>query len=185
MTEKLRTKLIGAFVVLQVAFFGGWYAYENGAFSKPVAKIMVKTEAYDPRDFLSGQYIRLDYSFSNPASVWDNKLKKSISPKWSEEISGDHNDPQKYEIWLILHKADGFYEPQKASYTKPDNLAQDDVLIKGYKTSRYRIEYGLEKYFVPEGTEEPNRDDTTVELNVYKGGRARIAQVYVKNKPWP
>lgn len=59
-----------------------------------------------------------------------------------------------------------------------------DVLIKGRRAGRRLIEYGIEKYFVPEGTEEPNRNDTIVELDIYEGGKSRIHKVFVDGKEW-
>lgn len=186
MTEKLRTQLVIVVVILQMLFFAGWYLIEAQAFSKPIAKIMVKTMAYDPRDLLSGQYIRLQYSFTNTPGRWDNELKKRVEPEWISDIKNKYGRIKRHtDLWVVLHEVNGFYEPKSASFEQPINLTNGEVVIKGH-TKRYTsIEYGIEKYFVPEGTKEPNRDDTTVELDVYKGGKVRISKVFVKGKVWP
>lgn len=189
MTDKLRTKLVIVVVFLQMLFFAGWYMSEAGAFDKPVATIMVKTVAYDPRDLLSGQYIRINYEFSNGGARWNSELKKAVSPDWAKNVEEvlKYNakvDADKQNIWVVLREAGGFYEPKTASFVKPENLAAGEVAIVG-RPDRFRIIYGIEKYFVPEGTKEPERNDTTVRLKVYESGKVRIDQVFVKGKEWP
>ncbi|MEZ5690804.1 MAG: GDYXXLXY domain-containing protein [Rickettsiales bacterium] len=189
MTRTLRTKLVIGVVILQMVFFAGWYMSEAGAFDKPVATIMVKTVAYDPRDLLSGQYIRLNYEFTNGGGRWNSELKKMVNPDWAKNVKeiltyDARVDTDKQNIWVVLREVDGFYEPKTASFTKPENLADGEVVIMGHP-DRWRIMYGIEKYFVPEGTKEPDRNDTTVRLKIYESGKVRIDQVFVKGKEWP
>lgn len=178
MTKTIRTMGVIFVVLVQMGFFIAWYSNESGAFEKPLTKIMVRTVPYDPRDFLSGQYLRLSYSFSRP---FDEKGKTLA---WGKEVS---KVSPKTPVWLVLHEVSRFYEPKKASLKRPQVLKAGEVLIKGHVLSSWNREiiYGLEKYFVPEGTKEPDPKATTVELSIYKGGRARIHKVFVNGKEWP
>lgn len=186
MTYKIRTTLVIAVVLVQVVFFSGWYAYEADAFDQPVARIKVKTVPYDPRDFLSGQYIQIRYDFSDTYGRWDPELNKRMTPDWAQDLPEfTYDKHMNKEVWVILHEENGLYEPKTASYTKPIELADGEVLIKGRRDSWNIIIYGIEKYFVPEGTEEPDRNNTIVELDIYKSGKSRIHQVFVDGKPWP
>lgn len=185
MTKQSRIIAVIVIVFLQMIFFAGWYASEQDVFKKPIQKILVKTESYDPRDLLSGQYIRLAYSFTNTWGRWDPQAKATINPEWAKEINNySVSTKNKKEIWVVLHQVSGFYEPKIASYDKPENLSEGEVAIRGKKDNG-RITYGIEKFFVPEGTKEPKREDTTVELNVYDKGIVRINKVYVSGKEWP
>jgi len=185
MINKNRTIAVLIVVILQMIFFTGWYAKESDVFKAPVKTIMVKTQSYDPRDLLSGQYIRLNYSFSRASGSWDRELKKSVYPEWLEGISNYSRETRnKKEVWIVLHEIDGFYEPKSSSFEMPEALLEGEVVIRG-KRDRGSIKYGIERYFVPEGTKEPNREDAAVELNIYDGGLTRISKVYVNEKEWP
>ena len=181
MTNKIRIRLVFVVIILQLSFFAGWYAIESGVLKTPVTTIMVKTQSYGPRDLLSGQYIRLTYSFSTIIGLWDSAKKKTIYPEWAEGLNVHYK--YKKEIWVILHEIDGFYEPKAASYNKPSNLREGEVAIRGI-IRNISIKYGIERYFVPEGTPEPERDDTTVRINIYENGATRIDQVFVDGKEW-
>jgi uncharacterized membrane-anchored protein len=50
-------------------------------------------------------------------------------------------------------------------------------------SSSVRVEYGLERYYVREGTGNP-RGKLTVQAAVPKSGRATIKQVFVDGKPY-
>lgn len=183
MLRNKKAKLVLIVVIIQMAFFATWYSYESGAFSKPIATIKVKTIAYDPRDLLSGQYIRINYEFSRPDGRWDRELKKTIKPEWAEQNYYARNSI----LWLVLQKnpESDTYEPKGLYDSKPTNTKNGEYVIKGLYKRHNFIEYGIEKYFVPEGTKEPNRNDTIVELDVYNGGKVRINQVLVNGKIWP
>lgn len=179
----LRIKLVWLVIAAQVVFFAGWYAKEAGQFGAPVATILVKPEPYDPRDLLSGQYIRLNYSFSNTRGRWDSTLRQTVSPEWAGELPTDYKKKPK-DVWLLLHEVDGFYEPKAISPTRFKTVDEREAQVKG-RYVRGRIEYGIEKYFVPEGTKEPSRDAMTIELDIYENGKPRISQVFVDGTPWP
>ncbi|MGO1121029.1 GDYXXLXY domain-containing protein [Rhodovibrionaceae bacterium A322] len=175
MSNTLRRRLVVLVVLLQMVFFAAWYAHESGALRQPVAAIMVETASYDPRSLLSGQYIRLAYEFSRTHNGADPQ-------PW---LAPQLNYPgAKGNVWIVLKEEAGFYRPIASSDDKPDGLGAGEVVIKGTADGR-RLDFGIERFFVPEGTAEPNRDDVTVRLNVYEDGSVRIDEVFVKGAPWP
>ncbi len=173
MIEKYRRTLVIGVVVLQMLFFAGWYIYESQVVIKPIAQIMVKTLPYDPRDLISGQYIRLTYEFNNLDKFVNNQQRMA-------------NNNTK-DIWVVLHEVNSFYEVNTVLFSKPTDVPAGNVVIRGIKNNyNYgNVTYGIEKYFVKEGTKEPNPESLTVKLDVYEDGKVRIAQVFLDGKIWP
>jgi uncharacterized membrane-anchored protein len=87
-------------------------------------------------------------------------------------------------VWVLLRPEGDFYVPDHAESTRPFDLPPGQVAIVG-RRERWRTMFGVEKYFVPEGTETPSQRDTTVRLRVSADGLARIQQVLVRGKRWP
>jgi len=63
-------------------------------------------------------------------------------------------------------------------------LDSDEVALRG-RARGGRYVFGVEQYFVPEGTPTPAVSDLTVRLRVGPSGTARIEQVYVRGAAWP
>ena len=82
----------------------------------------------------------------------------------------------------------GFYEIMRAS-TEPLETVAGQVLMQGQSrhwwggNSSARVEYGLERYYVSEGTGNP-QGKLTVQAAVSKSGRATIKEVFVDGKPY-
>jgi uncharacterized membrane-anchored protein len=168
----LRFKIALAWVVLQVLFFIGWSGYEQRRLRPGEGiSIVVRVRPLDPRDYLSGQYFQFGYDFS----------RRSSFPQFLEAPEGG-------DIWAVLGPGQGenagFYVPVRASVERPSDLARDEVAIHGH-VARWRYDFGVEKYYVPEGTETPPLERLTVRLRVGADGSARIEEVYLDGKRWP
>lgn len=162
----MRLKLAAAWIGLQVLFFAGWAGLEEMRLAPGEGRsILVRTVPVDPRDLLRGQYIRLAYEFS---TGWPTQA----------------GFPDGAEVWAVLSLQGEFHGPRDFSERRPDGLAPGEVALRG-RVERWRLRFGIEEYFVPEGTETPAARDLTVRLRVGNDGRARIEQVYVKGVPWP
>jgi len=130
--------------------------------------IRVATMPIDPRDFFRGDFVILSYEFSNP---------RSISP-------GVHNYTNGQTVFVTMEQDGELWKATNISRTRP----KEDVFLRGVYR-RNRIEYGIESYFVQEGTGKPiedamrwnNRDRTSVvvELAVAPNGKASIKTVEV------
>lgn len=102
--------LVGFFIYAILPFYLGKDVY-------------VKTQGYDPRDFLRGNYVHLRYDFN------DKKIK-------TDELT---------DIYAILEpNKDGIYETISINKTKP----KVGVYISG-KSNGYTQNFGVEKYFLP------------------------------------
>jgi len=180
----MRNILIITVVILQISFFAIWAGIESGKFSTPIATIKVKTLPVDPRDLLSGQYMRIGYEFSR-IQRWENS--ENITPNWAQELEKSNQHRRKsWPVWIVMRdNGEGIYEPIRAYKKEPTNLATGEVFIRGYHKRWNQLTFGIERYYVPEGTPEPRRDELIMELNIHKQGKVRIKQAYVNNAPWP
>jgi uncharacterized membrane-anchored protein len=162
-----RLQLAAGWVGVQLLFFTGWTVRERlRATSGP--SILVKVVPVDPRDLLRGQYLSLAYEFSRP---WDSTAARLQIPEGAP-------------VWVVLRREGPFHVPKQLSLERPATLVPDDVALQG--RARYgRYVFGVERYFVPEGTATPAVSDLTVRLRAGPTGTARIEQVYVKGVAWP
>jgi len=163
----VRWKLAAGWVLAQVLFFAGWAAVEERRHAVGNS-ILVHTAPVDPRDLLSGQYLALSYEFSRPMPLRD---------EGREPTEGE-------SVWVVLRPEGDFYVPDHAESARPYHLPWGQVAIVG-RREKWRTMFGVEKYFVPEGTETPPQAETTVRLRVSDDGIVRIQQVLVRGKRWP
>jgi uncharacterized membrane-anchored protein len=162
-----RLKLAAAWTAIQLLFFVGWtYREETRLTSGP--SILVRVVPVDPRDLLRGQYLTLGYEFSRD---WDSM---------GAGVRLTSGTP----VWVVLRPDAEFYVPARLSPTAAPALGPGEVALKG-RVSGGRYVFGVERYFVPEGSATPPASDLTVRLRVGSDGAPRIEQVYVKGVAWP
>lgn len=163
----MRWKLAVAWVSLQLLFFAGWAATEQRRQVTGMS-ILVRTAPVDPRDLLRGQYMALSYEFSR-----------------MQPFDDQGRDPAEGEdVWVVLRPDGEYHVPSRVTVARPVPLPPGHVAILG-RRERWRFLFGVEEYFVPEGTETPPQRETTVRLRVGKDGLPRIESVLVKGRPWP
>jgi len=139
-----KNKLLLIVAILQISFFICWYWLENNKLQNPKSQeILVKTTPLDPRDYLSGNYFILNYEISNINNYKDNKkIDKSKST----------------EIYAVLKKDKEWFVADYITINRP-KVREDQVAIKGtINPDSANIIFGIEKYFINENTNEPNRD---------------------------
>ncbi|MCR8634138.1 MULTISPECIES: GDYXXLXY domain-containing protein [Paenibacillus] len=153
-------------VLLQVLFLGGiagsYYAVDWFG-----EEIKLKTVPVDPRDMLYGDYVTLSYEVSqlSPA-LWkgEGELPKQGS-----------------RVFVQLKPENGLYVASGIYSDKPAAIPGEAVL-KGRVSYSWnemiRVEYGIEQYYVPEGTgkelEEKARN-MIVAVKIASWGQAKIA----------
>jgi uncharacterized membrane-anchored protein len=81
-----------------------------------------------------------------------------------------------------------FYEVAKAS-TEPLAPKPGQVVLRGraqswWNASSVHLEYGLERYYIREGTGTPPRGKITVQVALPASGRAQIKNVLLEGKPY-
>jgi uncharacterized membrane-anchored protein len=103
--------------------------------------VLLKTQPYDLRDLLRGDYVTVRYD---------------ISTIDARTIAGD--DDLYGDVYVELRQgADGYWEPV-AVHNGREHEFDGTELIKGFAgysydgQSTYEIEYGIEEIFIPEGS---------------------------------
>ncbi|MCP3773920.1 GDYXXLXY domain-containing protein [Paenibacillus sp. MZ04-78.2] len=152
--------LLQALVLIGIAL--SFYAV--GWFGKD---IRVRTVPVDPRDLLYGDYVTLSYDISRlDPSLWKDAARKPESGQ---------------PVYVVLKPdVDGIAQPVAAYGSKP--AAQEgEVVLKGRIDNRWGeeifVKYGVEKYYVPEGTGESLEDKASrliVHMKVAPWGQAKI-----------
>jgi uncharacterized membrane-anchored protein len=128
-------------------------------------KIMLKVMPVDPRSLMRGDYVDLRYEVSRPGSL-DTFLPKG-------------------RVYAKLKRDDdGIYHPEGYFVDRPD-IGPDEAVLKGsvdYRGARY----GIETYFVEEGTGN-NIENMTRTGQVYaviavtRGGNATLVSLVSGN----
>ena len=166
----MRWKIAAGVMALHIIIFAAWAGREECRLLPGRGEaILVRTAPVDPRDLLSGQFIQLRYEFSRPGG-----MKKA----GAEPEVGD-------DVWVVLAKEGKLHVPKRYSRERPTDCTPDEVVLRGRAEKTRLFVFGVDRWYVPEGTPTPRARDTTVRLRVGMDHRVRIEKVYVKDKPWP
>ena len=171
----MKLKLLILVLALQSAWILGTALVQERALANGKI-ILLETQRVDPRDPLRGDYLILNYKISDvPASVF--------SPPVATDL------PVGTKVYVALEQRGQFHEAVKAS-TNQFEPAGNEILLQGQMrwwwntaTNAIHIEYGLERYYVAEGTGNPP-GTLTVQAVVPASGRASLKQVFVDGKPY-
>jgi uncharacterized membrane-anchored protein len=173
----MKLKLLILVLVLQSAWLLGTVAVQEHALATGKI-ILLETERVDPRDLLRGDYLILNYKISNvPTNLFSPPVMKDL--------------PDGTKIYVALVPATNqFYAVVKAS-TNQFTPAADEVLLKGKSTwprwnastNSIHVEYGLERFYVAEGTGNP-AGKLTAQVVVSASGRGRVKEVFVDGKSY-
>jgi uncharacterized membrane-anchored protein len=133
---------IGAVACVQAAVLG-WTIWQRAHLLSSGREIVLEVVPVDPRSLFRGDYVALGYDITR-VPVTEGKMRRGAT------------------IYVTLQKAGDRWHPQTASTKKPENLAADQVVIKGrveYASAptstapgQANVHYGIEDFFVPEGT---------------------------------
>jgi uncharacterized membrane-anchored protein len=146
------------------------------------AEVLLKTAPVDPRDFLRGDYVVLNYEISSVPA------RTVVGPRPAE--AGEQT------MWVRLKKQpDGFWGVAESSF-QPLSEQAESVVLKSRPFYSYavgpadniRLEYGIERYYVPEGQGKPLEDarqdgNVAVAARVSADGTAQIRSLLVDGKP--
>lgn len=145
-------KLVIAAVLLaaaQIAFLS-WIIAGRAAVLRDGQEVLLKIEPVDPRDFLRGDYVWLNYEIRNVPV----KLVQNAPP--GEFLAEDG------PIFVRLGKdPDGFWRPRSAALGEPSAKAPEsgEVVLRGTVSggwslgpeASFSVNYGIDRYYVPEG----------------------------------
>lgn len=149
--------LLLAAVALQLLVLVGMVVWRVGPLVNGAA-ITVRVEPVDPRDLFRGDYVILSYAFSR-----------------ANNIDGMHAPAEGQTVYAVLMRDGNHWRADRFTYQKPT----EGVFLRGKVLSGGRVEYGIESYFVQEGTgrkyEDAVRSRTLIaELRVNRDGTAAL-----------
>jgi hypothetical protein len=175
----MKTRFLIGLIALQAAWVIATAARQEIALRRGTV-VLLETAPVDPRDLLRGDYVILSYKISVlPATLFAEPLP-----------GGSINAP----VFVRLEKRGPFHEAVAASWRPVEPDAAHPVLrgrVSNWswagdergRIDSVRVEYGIERYYVREGTGQP-RGTVTVEAVVTPSGGAMIRQVFVGGKPY-
>lgn len=172
----MKLKFFILVLALQCAWIGGTVATREYALATGKI-ILLEARRADPRDPLRGDYLILNYQISDvPVNLFSPPVATNLN--------------YGTKIFVALAPATNqFWEVTRAS-TNEFMPAANEVLLCGqteYAWGRaagsVHVTYGLENYFVAEGTGNPT-GKLTVQAVAPASGRAKIRQVFVDGKPY-
>jgi uncharacterized membrane-anchored protein len=145
-------RLLAAALLVALAQIGflGWIIAGRAAVLRNGQDVVLKVEPVDPRDLLRGDYVWLGYEIS------------SILVKQITNVPAGQQWTEDGWIYVRVKKAeDGYWHLLSASFDAPLAAAPaaDEADLKGHvhdgqgltgETS-IRVDYGIERYYVPEG----------------------------------
>jgi uncharacterized membrane-anchored protein len=176
----MKLKLLVLVLALQTAWILGTTFVQERALAGGQV-VLLETRPVDPRDLLRGDYVTLNYKISD--------VTLSPPPAPSDEVPS-YRVPPGTTIYVALEQRGQFHEVVLAS-TNRITPAAGQVVLKGRcqswwnhsAGSKVHVAYGLERYYVREGTGNP-RGKLTVQAAVPDSGQARIKEVLVDGRPY-
>jgi uncharacterized membrane-anchored protein len=172
----MKLKLFILVLLLQSAWLLGMVVSQEHALATGKV-VMLETRRVDPNDPLRGDYLILNYKISDvPLNLFSPPVNKDL--------------PMSEVIYVALEPRGEFYEVTKASTNRFDSPASQ-ILLKGKSAwgrwndpnNAIHIEYGLENFYVAEGTGHP-RGKLTAQVVVPASGHASLKEVFVDGKPY-
>lgn len=144
----------------------GWIIMERNSVLKHGREIVLPVTPVDPRSLFRGDYVILNYDITTlPGEIVEPSARRKNAP-----------------IYVTLEQKDGKWTAVAASSAQPTRIAADQVVLQGRVRSstgaRHRIlvRYGIQSYFVPEGT------GRTLERRAQKGELAMVIAVDADGK---
>jgi uncharacterized membrane-anchored protein len=166
-TNPKTARWVWVVVVVQIIGLLAWAGYHETV-RRTAPTVMLKTRPVDPRDILRGDYMILSYDISRP--------NKNV--KWGAQVDGD--------VFVVL-KAEGKHHVIEEVLAEEPSV--DDPRLWVRATGRCgetpRLDYGIERYFVPEGRGTPRFTTLEVEASVSAQHRLYIRRVWLDGKQFP
>jgi uncharacterized membrane-anchored protein len=164
-------------IALQAVVLVGWTASLEWELAR-APRIRLEVAQRDPRDLLRGDYVRLEYPVAEIAL---------------ETVIGGRPDYGE-QIWVTLAPRDSVHTLVAAS-RQPLTPAPGQRLLVGRvqslsargRTSELlvRVDYGIERYYVPEGKGTILAGRVEAEIALTEGGRPFLTRLFVNGRPFP
>jgi uncharacterized membrane-anchored protein len=173
----MKLKLLILVLAMQTAWLLGMVITQEYAFAHGRA-ILLETRPVDPRDMLSGDYLMLNYKISDvPTNLFSPPVKKDL--------------PDGTKVFVaVAPGTNQFYIVTRASTNALAPSSGAEVVLSGKSTYTWwnttnsiHVEYGIERYYVAEGTGNPH-GKLTARAIVPASGRAKLQQIFLDGKPY-
>ena len=151
-------------------------------------EILLQTNPVDPTDAFRGDYVALSYKIDNvaiekfPQEIQNTKSMQQGPEGYPESVYYDFSSIKNKQMYAVLKPAGQFYEVDKITFERPRNGIYLKCNLDSNYYSPYGLEsnktipvnYGLDKFFVPEKTgtqlQEASRQGQLVaKVKVYQG----------------
>ena len=152
-------------------------------------EVMLKIEPVDPRDPLRGDYVTFQYDISTISKYQisggniangDTVFVSLVPGKYWRATSVSENRPQNGGLFIKGKVVSGG--------ALQDKIMPTIGFAGSLRNSDLRIKYGIEEYYIPEGTGHNfnfwNRN-ASARVLIDSSGNAVIKQIFVDDKPWP
>jgi uncharacterized membrane-anchored protein len=159
----MKTWILRIILMLQILGLVGLYAYHANIESSGETYLL-ECHPADPRDLLTGDYISLRYDIS-------------VLPEALSNAGTDRGNV----VYVLLHSVGSVWEIGDVSSVAPSG---DVPFLKGH-TYGSQIDYGIERYYVPENKGKHVPGDLRAEIAVRRDGTAQLKRLYSAGKPWP
>lgn len=166
----------------------GWMVLDRASILRGGQRIELRPQPVDPRDLFRGDYVILTYEISSPpAGLWNDASELGL-------VDGDR-------VWVrILRELDPapgapLWRVAELFAAPPASGAgRDSVVLQGRLRGSSRVDYGVERYYVPEGeglalealigaeTGPDGFAPIVVEIAVDRNGRAAIGALKVRGQ---
>jgi uncharacterized membrane-anchored protein len=169
----MKTRLLIAIVTLQILWILGTIGAQE---FKHRHGTLVHLRAYpvDPRDLLRGDYLVLRYDVSQlNETIFDPPLTQALTP----------GTP----VSVVLELREGIHQAVRAS-TAPLNGQDGQIILRGsaapgLSPGNTAVTYGLERFYVREGTGNPH-GTLTAEVAVPQRGSAALKNLLLNGVPY-
>lgn len=128
--------LIAIVILLQLGYLG-LHVTRSEILLTTGSTVKLEIAPLDPRSMLQGDYVVLSYSISRPPEPIAKEL---------EDYRGNH------KVQVVLAPDDRGVHIFKRLYQNGESLSEGEVVLNGKSSGWGPIHYGIETYFVPEGT---------------------------------
>jgi uncharacterized membrane-anchored protein len=171
MRRRLFLTVVGLHALLLLGWAGGleW----SRATSTTVLLDVVER---DPRDLLRGDFVTLNYAISTLPPATEAALGATLPGQ---------------RVWIALAPEGPTWRVATAAPSREAlALGPGQRLIVGTLAAERwgggrRVEYGIERYFVPEGRGTPPRGRMQAEVALSAGGGAQLLRLLVDGHPYP
>jgi len=137
-------------------------------------EITIKTAPVDPYDFLSGYHVILNYEISS------SDLSAGLQP---------HENQILYNV--LVKGEDDIWHSHSIHTSYPEDVPADAVVMKGKWQGWRRIQYGIEKFFIPEEHRQDierdlrqNQRQALVDIKVDRFGNAALLRLRVDDRAY-